>query len=296
MKNLKSSRPIPERNIYNFIKENINGNNLYNDLREEYCNSYSDWIQSTKINNLKGLGSFKSIQYSYGTTESFDVFNLNNINKRVRCFRGDYIYHMLSWRKDFDWLYIEDDDIRENDAVIMSVPFSDYGDIHPQTDYVLDKCDKLGAPVFIDSAYMIISRDIDFNFDRECIQNVGFSMSKGFYGAELMQLGLRYSKEYIDDTLEIKNSSSSRNPVGMSVGLKIINKYEVDRLTNIYKQRQKQICEELNIVPTKCVVFGMADKNHSDFGNFNRGTDARRVCISSLMGDMEDLILRSEYV
>ena len=63
MKNLKSSRPIPERNIYNFIKENINGNNLYNDLREEYCNSYSDWIQSTKINNLKGLGSFKSIQY-----------------------------------------------------------------------------------------------------------------------------------------------------------------------------------------------------------------------------------------
>ena len=292
MKNLKLSRPIPDKKIYNFIKDSISGESLYSDLREDYCNSYSSWIQSTKVNNLEGLDSFKSIQYSYGTTESFDTFNLNNIKKRMRCFKGDFIYHTLSWKRNFDWLYMEDDDIRENDAVIVSVPFSDFGDIHPQTNDVLDRCDELGVPVFIDCAYMIVARNIDFNFNRECIQNVGFSMSKGFYGSELMQLGLRYSKEYIDDTLEIKNSASSRNPIGMSVGLKIINNYEVDHTIDIYRHKQKQICNELNIVPSKCVTFGMADKNHPDFGSFDRGTDARRVCVSSLMGDMKDLIYK----
>jgi hypothetical protein len=292
VKNLKLSRPIPEKKIYNFIKDSINGDNLYNDLREDYCNNYSSWIQSTKVNNLEGLDSFKSIQYSYGTTESFDTFNLNNIKKRLRCFRGEYLYHILSRKRNFDWLYMEDDDIRENDAVIISAPFSDFGDIHPQTNDVLDRCDELGVPVFIDCAYMIIARDIEFDFNRKCIQGISFSMSKGFYGSELMQLGLRYSKEYIDDTLEIKNSSFSRNPVGMSVGLKIINTYDVDYTSDIYRHKQKQICNELNIVPSKCVTFGMADKNHPDFGRFDRGTDARRVCVSSLMGDMKDLIYK----
>lgn len=291
MDNLKRSRPVPDKKIYNFIKNSIDGESLYeyDDLHSDFCKGYSNWIQSTKLNTLKGLDLFESLQYSYGTTESFDSFTLIHNKKRMRCFKGDYIYHRLSWDKKFNWCYLEDDRIQTEDAVIMSLPFSDSGDIHPRTNEILDDCDKWEVPVFIDCAYMIIARDIKFDFNRECIQGVSFSMSKGFYGAERLRIGLRYSKKYVDDNLEVKNSMGMRNPLGMSVGLKIMDSYKVDYSSNTYIYKQKEFCNQLDIIPSKCVVFGLADKSHPEFGSFDRGTDFRRVCLSSLMGDMEDL-------
>ena len=60
---------------------------------------------------------------------------------------------------------------------------------------VLDECDKLGVPVFVDCAYLVMARDIKFDFDRECIEGISFSLSKGFYGAEHLRIGMRLTKK-----------------------------------------------------------------------------------------------------
>jgi hypothetical protein len=290
MFNLRNSRPIPNKSVYEFVVSEIKNANLYDlDKIPEFCENYSNWIQSTKLNNLIGLDNFNSKQYVHGTCQSFDFFYLSHTRKRMRCFKGDFAYHRLSWKEKFDWLYIEDDIIRENDAVIISVPFSDLGDIHPLTVDVLNKCDKLGVPVFIDCAYMIIARDIDFDFNRKCIQGISFSMSKGFYGAEKLRIGLRLTREYEDDPVEVFNSMQMLNTVGVHVGQKIIDNYSVDYNNEIYHNRQVEICKGLNISPSNSVIFGITDKNHLEFGGYNRGTEWRRVCISPLLGDMEDL-------
>ena len=71
----------------------------------------------------------------------------------MRCFKGEFIYHEVTWRNNYPgWAYIEDDDISKNDAVIVSLPFSDYGAEHPDMQSMLDKCDELNVPVFIDCA------------------------------------------------------------------------------------------------------------------------------------------------
>ena len=290
MHNLKNSRPVPNRSIYEFVVSEIKNANLYDlDNIPKFCQNYLDWIESTKLNNLIGLENFNSKQYVHGTCQSFDFFYLSNNKKRMRTFKGDFAYHRLSWEGKFDWSYIEDDIIRENDAVIISVPFSDLGDVHPQTNEVLDRCDKLGVPVFIDCAYMVIARDIDFNFDRECIQGVSFSMSKGFYGAEKLRIGLRLTRDYQDDPVEVFNSMQMLNTVGVHVGQKIIDNYSVDYNTETYRDKQEELCNQLKIGYSKCVLFGITDKHHPQFKDFDRGTDYRRVCLSSLMGDMEDL-------
>ena len=290
MFNLRNSRPIPNRDVYEFVTTEVKSANLY-DLNKipEFCENYSNWIQSTKLNNLIGLDNFNSKQYVHGTSQSFDFFYLSHPRKRMRCFKGDFAYHRLSWRDNFDWLYLEDDIIREGDAVIMSVPFSDSGDIHPQTDFILNICDELDVPVFLDCAYMIIARDIDFDFNRECIQGVSFSMSKGFYGAEKLRIGLRLTRKYEDDPVEVFNSMQMLNTVGVHVGQKIIDNYSVDYNTETYRDKQEELCNQLKIGYSKCVLFGITDKNHPQFKDFDRGTDYRRVCLSSLMGDMEDL-------
>jgi hypothetical protein len=288
--NLKNSRPVPNKSVYEFVVSEIKNTNLYDlDKIPEFCENYSNWIQSTKLNNLIGLDNFNSKQYVHGTCQSFDFFYLSHIRKRMRCFKGDFAYYRLSWDKKFNWCYLEDDHIQTNDAVIMSIPFSDSGDIHPRTYEILDECEKWGVPVFIDCAYMIIARDIDFDFNRECIQGVSFSMSKGFYGAEKLRIGLRLTRDYKDDPVEVFNSMQMLNTVGVHVGQKIIDNYSVDYNNEMYRDKQITICKDLEIEPSKCVLFGITDKNHTEFGKHDRGTEWRRVCISPLLGDMKDL-------
>ena len=78
--------------------------------------------------------------------------------------------------------------------VIFSLPFSDYGDIHPKTNDILDKCDELEVPVFVDCGHLVMARDIEFDFDRKCIEGISFSLSKGFYGAEHLRIGMALLK------------------------------------------------------------------------------------------------------
>ena len=53
----------------------IKNTNLYDlDKIPEFCENYSNWIQSTKLNTLIGLENFKSKQYVHGTCQSFDFF------------------------------------------------------------------------------------------------------------------------------------------------------------------------------------------------------------------------------
>ena len=42
---------------------------------------------------------------------------------------------------------------------------------------------------------------------------------------------------------------------------------------NKYRKKQLQICKNLNIEPSDCVIYGITDKNHKRFGDFDREAD-----------------------
>ena len=69
-----------------------------NHVVPQFLKRYREWIQSTKLNRVTGLDNFPSVAYSQGTTESFDKFYLRNHRRRFRCFRGEYLYHELTWK------------------------------------------------------------------------------------------------------------------------------------------------------------------------------------------------------
>ena len=171
--NLKNSRPVPNSDVYKFIQSSIKTADIY-DLKSipKYCERYVDWISKSK-NEITNLDRFKSKQFVHGTSQAVDFFYLSNHNSRMRTLKGDFMYHQLSWRDNLDWKYIEDGDIEKNDAVIFSLPFSDSGDVHPLTNDILDRCDELKVPVFLDCAYMIIAKDINIsvpkNFNIPCL-------------------------------------------------------------------------------------------------------------------------------
>lgn len=226
-------------------------------IREEFLNTYVSWIQSTKINSISGLENFPYKSYSNGTTEAFDKFYLKHKDRRFRCFRGEYLYHRLSWRNYHpNWVFADDECLDENDAVVISLPFSNTGDKHKLHEAMLDICDEKGIPVLVDCCYFGICSDINFNFDHPSIQEIVFSLSKTFPVAHT-RIGMRLSRTDDDDSLFVVNKNDYINRLGCYIGKILIDNFEPDYIPNKYKEEQKNLCEALSVQPSNSVLFGI---------------------------------------
>jgi hypothetical protein len=247
-------------------------------LQDQFINQYRNWILSTKTNNVIGLDQFTTAAYSNGTTESFDKFYLKNHTRRFRCFRGEYMYHMASWKTYCpSWQYIDDAPLEKNDAVVISFPFADIGQEHPQTKQILDQCLQLKIPVLLDCAYFGLCSNITFDFSHLAITDITFSLSK-FLPVAHLRIGVRFTRFDDDDSLLICNKTLYTNRLGAAVGIKIMNNFSPDYISNKYQLSQIELCKKLDIVPSKSVIFGIDYKNQ--YADYNRGGNSNRLSLA----------------
>jgi hypothetical protein len=249
-------------------------------VQEKFLNRYYNWIQETKLNTFVGLENFKVRAFSNGTTESFDKFYLKNKQRRIRYFRGEYMYHLASASSYFDQAaYIDDEPLTENDVVIFSFPFADTGNEHPEMKNVLTICEKLGIPVMIDCCYFGVCKNIDFDFSYKCIYGITFSLSK-IFSVQHLRIGMRLTREDDDDPLLVYNRNKYTNRLGAAVGLELLDRYSPDYNQHTYGPTQNTFCEQLSVSASNCVFFA----NSSDkFLEYNRGTTNNRLCFSKYL-------------
>ena len=246
-------------------------------IQDQFVDQYSQWIIASRLNQFQNLDQFPIRAYSNGTTESFDKFYLKHHTRRFRCFRGEYMYHGASWKTYFPgWCYLNDQDLDANDAVIISLPFSDTGNIHPDTQRILDRCSKLGIPVLIDCAFVGICAKIEFDFDQPCITDIVFSLSKTFPVANL-RVGMRLTRVDDDDSLLIHKKTNYTNRLGAAVGLYLIEQYNVDYNYQTWAEQQLVFCKQLNVVPSNSVIFGLGDQQYQQY---NRGNQTNRLSLA----------------
>lgn len=258
---------------------NLTGIDLNTDCTAEFCSSYKNWILSSKLNSINGLDQYPFICYSNGTTEAFDKFYIKNRTRRFRCFKGEYVYHRLTWRNNWpDWSWLDDECLDPNDAVVVSLPFSDTGNAHSLHEALLDKCDELGIPVLVDCAYFGICEGLNFNLDHECITDITFSLSKVFPVAHA-RIGIRFTRIDDDDPLFVVNKIGYTNRLGPQIGLQLINKFSPDYVYIKYRARQLEICKDLNVAPSKTVLFGIGGEQWAEY---NRGTATNRLSFNKV--------------
>ena len=242
-----------------------------------FCEKYLEWISSTKLNTIVGLEKFPCAAYSNGTTESFDKFYMKNHRCRFRCFKGEYLYHQLTWRNNWpDWEFIEDAALEPNDAVVISLPFSDTGNEHTQMKSVLKKCTELKIPVLIDCVYFGVCSNINFDFNYDCITDITFSLSKTFPLA-YARTGMRLTRSDDDDSLLVLHKIEYTNRIGAALGLALMEKYSPDFIVNKYAAQQKELCQELGVVPSNTVLFGIDTENK--YPEYNRGGPTNRLSL-----------------
>lgn len=241
-----------------------------------FLQSYRDWILASNLNKLD-IGDFSIMAFGNGTSEIFDKFYLRYHDRRFRCFRGEYMYHAAAWRNYFpNWCRIEEDSIKLQDAVVISMPFSDTGNVHRDMFAVLDQCEKLGVPVLIDCAFFGACRDIDFTFDFECITDIAFSLSKTFPVAHA-RIGMRLTRIDDDDSLLVHHKTNYTNRLGAHLGTHLITEFSADFNVAKWHSTQLNLCHQLGIECSSTVLFGL-DQN--SYPEYNRGGTTNRLCLA----------------
>ncbi len=280
----RSIRAINDPEVLRFLKEitkKLDFHKITKDkyLQNKFLKTYKNWILSSKLNNVKNLNRFKYSCYTSGSTQVFDYFYAKNKNRRFRAFKGEYAYHYNSWRSHFKkWKFIKNLDLKKNDAVVISMPFSDTGSKHQEMEKLIKKCNKLNIPVLVDCCYFAMCKGITFNFNQKCINEIAFSLSKAF-PVSRVRIGMRLSKKDDDDPLFFVNKLGLINRLGAYYGLKLIKKFKFDYLHKKYSKLQTYYCDKLELEPSALVNLGIGGKK---WNAYNRGNKTNRVCLSSL--------------
>ena len=251
---------FPEANVSQFLKD------------------YYTWIQQG--NTIKGIKEYQCLAYSNGTTEAFDKFYQKHSGKRLRLWRGEYFYHQIQRRELFtDFAWIDEAPIDLGDVVVVSMPFSDTGTVPVDYDSVMNECIANEVPVLIDMAYVSLTKNCTYNISYPCIETVTTSLSKVF-PVEHMRIGIRMNRHSTDDTLDAytNNDFPYVNTIGVHVGHRLITQFEQNWVYNKWYESQKEMCAQLDVELSDCVIFGIDTNNQ--YSEYNRGGDTNRLCFS----------------
>jgi len=267
-----------EKLLHEFTDEDI----PHDAIRENFIETYRLWMPST--HNLIGIEKYTEGCFTQGTTESFAQFYIRYRNhKRLRLAKGEYFYHQMMrglWYGDsFAWL--DEDEIREGDVVLLSVPFSDTGDLPYALDELLDECDRNNVHVMLDLAYINIAVGLEINLEHPCIQYVVSSLSKVF-PVENHRIGIRLQREKFEDQLYVINEPGYNyiNLLSAYIGTQMMRAFGADYIYKKYLDAQEVYCRKYNLELSPCVYFGIDKLNQ--YPHYNRGNKTNRLCFSRI--------------
>jgi hypothetical protein len=267
--------PVQNADIISNINQNFQFDLGDEHVHEKFVDSYGYWIKETQSNTWIGLDDFPCGVATHGTTEAFDKFYMRNHSRRFRCFRGEYMYHQLTWRRSWPdrWAFLEDADLDANDAVVISCPFADTGATHKLQIPVLAECNRLGVPVLIDCAYFGLCSGMILDVSNPCITDIAFSLSKTFPVAHA-RIGMRLTRVDDDDAGFVLQKSGYVNRFACGLGDFLLANYSADYCYNQYVKTQTLFCDQLGVWPSPCVIFGIGGDT---WQQYNRGTATNRL-------------------
>jgi histidinol-phosphate/aromatic aminotransferase/cobyric acid decarboxylase-like protein len=264
--------PVPDPDVLEYLMTTS-----INSTHNEFVNDYFKWFANP--HNINGIEKFNSLSYCNGTTEAFDKFYHKHMHRKLRFLRGEYFYHQIMAKRFFkESSFIDDpNDISNDDVVVMSVPFSDTGNVPEHYNDIMTQCEKNNIPVLLDMAYISLAVKLDINVDYQCIDTITTSLSKVFPVAH-WRIGMRMQKENLDDTLDAYEMNSYLNTHAVNVGHQLIKQYPADYSFNKYRQQQLSFCNMLDIKPSDSFIFGIDQFNKHP--EYNRGGPSNRFCFS----------------
>ena len=254
------------------------------DVQTEFLELYPKWIVNSKLNSVIGLDSFPYRHVSLGTTQAMDDFVLYTFKtrRRLRVLKGEYGYAREISDCDSISPPVDDVPLQENDSLLISSPFSSTGDIHPRWDELMDTCNKLNIPVFVDCAFYGTCIDIHLDFTHECIDTVAFSPTKGLNCGN-MRTGMIFTKRSGRQcNLDILTKWHHGIHIHTYIAYILMQNFDSDTIPNTYRDIQLKACEHYQLTPTKTIHLALGDERWS---HYNRENVCNRVGLRNAIYD-----------
>ena len=90
----RGSRPIPDSTAFEFIKNAHDPSKIFDrNIQSVFLCRFHEWVQESKLNNLEGIEEFNKLSYVHGSTQAFDFFYAEHKGRRMRCFKGEWIFY-----------------------------------------------------------------------------------------------------------------------------------------------------------------------------------------------------------
>lgn len=237
---------------------------------------YIDWIHSSNNFVVEGLDTFPLVALTDGVTGAFPNFH-HAYQGRTVVFRGDYPYH-----RDTGVTVIENpNQIRSGDKLIISHPFAATGSKYEQLDRILDLCDRMNIPVFLDMAYFGISKLPTVVVDRNCIKMVAFSLSKTFATGKCKTGIVFYKKTEVKTPMQLLNEYNYVNHVSLNMHYELLKRYSADYMYDTYSEKQKFIATTLDVEVSGCVTLLVT--NNIKYKGMSRDGTINRLGIAELL-------------
>jgi hypothetical protein len=224
--------------------ENSSKKNIIESFKEKMLFKF----KSSKLNNLTGFDRFNQIDICLGCTQYIDNLYLLKSKNNIQVLDGEYRYH---YRLYPDMIGSTALTLINNKDLIISLPFVT-GNIHDQMDKILEECLDKEIKIHLDCAWLSAARDIKFDFSHPAIETVGLSLSKGF-GLGWNRIGLRLSKNKINDSIKLMNDFQMIPTLTVTVGHHFLDNIEIDHLWNEHYIRYDKICKDFNLIKTNSI-------------------------------------------
>lgn len=218
------------------------GENIF----QRFKDTFETHLLSSKFNLIQGLELFKQRDICLGCTQYID--NIYIHHSQVQVLENEYKYHSrLGVSKSVT-------DLIPNTPLIISIPNVNGKDLIYSK--LFDECLYKNIPVHIDCAWYTASSHLVIDLTHDAIASVGFSMSKG-YGTGFNRVGLRYSRNKIQDSISLQNDFQMMHSIPIQIGLYFLDNLAPDHLWNVYKDRYVKLCEDFDLVPTRSIHLAL---------------------------------------
>lgn len=235
------------------------------DVQDIFPDVYTDWIKSSRLNKVLGLDDFPYRHISLGVTQALDDWLLYCLKERLRLriYKGEYPY--INQIVNEDLIFIEDEELKSGDAVLISAPFSATGELHPRWCETIKICTELDIPMFVDCAFFGTCYDLSISLNEKCIDTVAFSPTKGL-NTGFFRTGLTFTRrghrKTVFETLTKWHHGIHMHTV---MAMELMKHFDPDTIPNFYKGIQETVCKEYGLTPSKTVHLALGGEGWEYF-------------------------------
>jgi len=245
LNNIKSNKAFPADVEFSF-RERLS-------VKQELIETFIPWVND----HIDRLQDFNFKYVANGNSDALNMIFMQRKFEHIYFLKKEYSYYShICGLLNLEHTAIdlsEIDKVSSRDLFLVSIPSSYDGSVSDRIE-LISKLQEKNVKVFIDVAYCGLTEPFQLKLTSTKNTYLAFTFSKSS-SLSFNRIAIMFSDLSIPG-IDIMNKLGYLNLSGANAAIAIMKNFPVDYFYNTYKDQYTIICQEKNLTPTKCILFG----------------------------------------